>query len=152
MLGKINYNALVNQNCFNCSAVIFQRNFVEKAGLFCEKLSPPIGEDYELWLRIGALGEIWNLSEPLVICRETPLMHYSKLNRHDNYKAAANVFEAALRGIEGIPSPLSYPENALLAAACRRERDFYLAGPRFLGRLRHDIQSKIKQFFNFKKI
>jgi len=30
-------------------------------------------------------------------------------------------------------------------------RDFYLAGPRFLGRLRHEMRSKIKHFFNFDK-
>lgn len=151
-LGKINYNELVNQNCLNCSAVIFRRDFVEKAGLFNEKLSPPIGEDYELWLRIGALGEIWNLPEPLVICRETPSTFYSKLDRHDSYRAAVNVYESVLNGVGNMPSPLSYPENAHLAAACRRARDFYSAGPRFLGRLRHELQSKIKRFINFSKI
>ena len=79
-------------------------------------------------------------------------MHYSTLDRRDNYKAAANVFGAVLNGVEGIPSPLSYPENARLAVACRRERGFYLAGPRFMGRFRHEVQSKIIQFFDFKKI
>jgi len=49
----------------------------------------------------------------------------------------AGIFESALKGVEGVPSPLSYAENASLAEACRCERDFYLAGPRFLGRLRH---------------
>jgi hypothetical protein len=97
-------------------------------------------------LRIGALGEIWNLTEPLVVCRETPSTHYNKNpNRHDKYKILANIYVSALKGVEGIPNPLSYSENARLAAACRRERDFYLAGPRFLGRLRHEMQSKIRQ-------
>jgi hypothetical protein len=142
---------LLHQNCFVHSSVILRRNAVEKAGLYNEKLFPPIGDDYELWLRIGALGECWNLTEPLVAFRKTPLMYYSKLDRHDNYKAAANVFEAALSGVDGIPSPLSYPENAHLAAACRHERDFYLSRPRFLGRLRHELRTKIKNYFYSKK-
>jgi glycosyltransferase involved in cell wall biosynthesis len=151
MFGKINYNNFVNQNYLISSSVIFRRNAVEKSGSCNEDPSLQPGQDYELWLRIGALGEIWNLTEPLVVYRETPATHYNKNhNRHDNYKAAANVFKYALKGVEGIPNPLSYPENAHLAAACQRERDFYLSGPRFLGRLRHEMRSKINQIFNFK--
>jgi glycosyltransferase involved in cell wall biosynthesis len=151
MLGKIDYNKLLRQNCIVHSSVMFRRTAVEKAGLYSERLNPPIGEDYELWLRIGALGEIWNLAEPLIIFRKTPLVYYSNLDRRDKYKASANIFKSVLNGVGNIPSPLSYPGNAHLAAACMRERDFYLAGPRFLGRLRHEMQSEIKQFFNFKK-
>ena len=150
-LGKIEYKKLLCQNCLVHSSMMFRRTTVEKAGLYSERLSPPIGEDYELWLRIGALGEIWNLAEPLIIFRKTPLVYYSNLNRRDKYKVSANIFESVLNGVGNIPSPLSYPGNAHLSAACRRERDFYLAGPRFLGRLRHEMQSEIKQFFNFKK-
>jgi hypothetical protein len=73
------------------------------------------------------------------------------LDRRDNYKARANILESVLQGVGNIPSPLSRPENAHIAAACRRERDFYLAGPRFLGRFRHEMPSKIKQLFNFEK-
>jgi glycosyltransferase involved in cell wall biosynthesis len=150
-LGKIDYNKLLSQNCIVHSSAIFRRTTIEKAGLYNENLSPPIGEDYELWLRTGVLGEVWNLTEPLVVYRKTPLVYYLNLNRPDKYKVFANIFESALNGAGNIPSPLSYPENAHLAVACRRERDFSLAGPRFLGRLRHEMQSKIKQFFNFKK-
>ena len=176
-LGEIDYNKLLSQNCLVHSSAIFRRTTIEKTGLYNENLSPPVGEDYELWLRIGAfntaeevkskpkqhaddyelwlrtgvLGEVWNLTEPLVVYRKTPLKHYLSLNRRDKYKAFANIYESVLNGVGNIPSPLSYPENAHLAVACRRERDFYLAGPRFLGRLRHEMQSKIKQFFNFKK-
>ena len=150
-LGRIDYNQLLSQNCIIHSSVMFRRTAVEKAGLYSERLFPPIGEDYELWLRIGALGEIWNLTEPLAVFRRTPLIYYSNLNRRDKYKSFANIYESVLNGVGNIPSPLSYPENAHLDAACRRERDFYLAGPRFMGRLRHEVRSKIKQFFNFKK-
>ena len=149
--GKISYDALLRQNYLIHSSLIFRRSALEQSGLYSERLTPPIGEDYELLLRIGALGEIWSLPEPYVIFRKTPLVYYKKLDRHDNYKAAANVFEAALNGVNDIPSPLSYPENAHLAIACRREKDFYLAGPRFLGRFRHELQSKINQLLSFNK-
>lgn len=152
-LGKISYTTFLKQNYLIHSSTITRRSTLEQAGLYNEKLSPPIGEDYELWLRIGALGEMWNLTEPLVVSRKTPLVYYSRLDRRDKYKASANIFESVLNGVGNIPSPLSYPENAHLAAACRRERDFYLAGPRFMGRFihEHEVRSKIKQFLNFKK-
>ena len=151
MFGKINYNNFVNQNYLIHSSVIFRRNIIAKSGLFNEDHSLNPGQDYELWLRVGALGEIWNLAEPLVVYRKTPSTHYNKKpNRHDKYKTSANIYVSALKGVEGITNPLSYPENARLAAACRRERDFYFAGPKFLGRFRHEVKSKIKQFFDLK--
>jgi glycosyltransferase involved in cell wall biosynthesis len=149
-LGEISYYKLLGQNCLINSSLILRRNAIEQSGLYSEILHPPFVEDYELYLRVGVLGEMWNLTDPYVVYRKTPTF-YLKRNRLDDYKAAANVFDSALRGIEGIPSPLSYPENALLAAACRRERDFYLTGPRFLGRLRHELLSKIKNYFYSKK-
>ena len=150
-MGKINYQALLNQNYIIHSSSIMRRSALEQSGFYNEKLNPPIGEDYELFLRIGALGEIWSLPEPYVVYKKTPLVYYSSLNRRDKYKAFANIYESVLNGVGSMPSPLSYPENAHFAVTCRRERDFYLAGPRFLGRFRHEMQSKIKQFFNFKK-
>jgi glycosyltransferase involved in cell wall biosynthesis len=146
--GKIDYNTLLLQNYIIHSSVMIRRTALEKAGLYNEDLGPPIGEDYELWLRLGALGEIWTLPEPYVIYRKTPETYYSKLSRSESYRASANLFESALKGTEGKPSPLSYPENAHLAAACRRQRNFYRGGPRFLGRFRHKFSSKIKTIFN----
>lgn len=143
-LGKITYHTLLRQNPLVHSSATLKRSALEKAGLYSEILDPPIGEDYELWLRVGVLGEVWVLSEPHVVFRKTPKTYYSKLDRTENYRAAARVFESVLNGTGGTPSPLSYPENARLAAACRRERDFYLAGPRFLGRLRHELTSTIR--------
>ena len=150
-LGKISYYKLLSQNYLIHSSLIFSRKAVEQSGLYNERLDPPIGEDYELCLRVGALGEIWSLPDPYVVYRQTPLMFYKKLDRRDNYKAAAHVFESVLNGVDNVVSPLSYPENAHLAAACRNQRDFYLAGPRFMGRLRYEALSKIKQFFNLEK-
>jgi len=145
--GKINYEAMLSQNYIVHSSAILRRTALEQAGLYNETLDPPIGEDYDLWLRVGALGEIWVLEDPCIVYRETPLTYYSTLNRSQKYKATANIFEFALKGVGGIPSPLSYPENAHLAAACRRERNFYLRGPRFLGRFRHELASTLKTIF-----
>ena len=147
-LEKIDYKALLRKNCVVHSSAILQRTALEQAGLYNETLNPPIGEDYELWLRVGVFGEIWTLPEPYVVFRKTPLTFYSKLDRRQNYRAAANIYEAALSGVGNKPSPLSYSENAHLAAACQRQRDFYLAGPRFLGRFRHKLTQKIKNIFN----
>jgi glycosyltransferase involved in cell wall biosynthesis len=145
---KIRYKALLRQNYIIHSSAIIHRTALEQAGLYNESLNPPIGEDYELWLRLGVLGDIWVIPKPYVVYRQGTPTHYPKLNRSQNYKAAANVFESALKGVgRNIPSPLSYPENAHLAAACQRERDFRLAGPRFLGRFRHELASTIRTIF-----
>ena len=140
---SIPYEMLLQTNCFILSSAMTRRVTLEQAGLFSESLNPPIGEDYELWLRIGVLGEIWVLPEPYVVYRETETTYYSKLDRVDNYKMAANVYESALQGVGDVASPLSYPENEHFAAACRHERDFYRAGPRFLGRFRHEMFMKL---------
>jgi glycosyltransferase involved in cell wall biosynthesis len=145
--GKMNYQAMFRQNYIVHSSAILQRTALEQAGLYNETLNPPIGEDYDLWLRVGALGEIWVLAEPYLVFRETPLTYYQTLNRSQNYKAMANIFESALKGSGSMPSPLSYPENARLAEACRRQRDFYRKGPRFLGRFRLELASTIKTIF-----
>jgi glycosyltransferase involved in cell wall biosynthesis len=145
---KIGYQKLLRQNHIIHSSAILERTALEKAGLYNETLKPPIGEDYELWLRIGALGEIWALAEPYMVYRETPQTYYPKLNRSDNYRTTANLFDSALKGTGHAPSPLSYPENAPFAAACRRERNFYLAGPRFLGRFRHELASQMRTILN----
>jgi len=144
---KLNYQEMLHQNYIVHSSAILQRTALEQAGLYNETLNPPIGEDYELWLRLSALGEIWVLAKPCIVYRETPLTYYSKLSRSQNYKVTANIFESALKGPGNIPSPLSCPENAHLAEACRRQRDFYLAGPRFLGRFRHELASTLKTIF-----
>jgi glycosyltransferase involved in cell wall biosynthesis len=148
MLGKVNYFQFINQNCLIQSSVIFRRESIEKSGIFDESPSLQPGQDYALWLRIGVLGEIWNSPEPLVVFRETAATHYKKNpSREEKWRAFARVYQSALDCVEGIPSPLSYPENARFAKACRRERDFYLKGPKFLRREKHDLLSKIKYFF-----
>jgi len=146
--GQISYELMVKDNYLILSSAMIRRTVLEQSGLFNETLSPPIGEDYGLWLRIGSLGEIWVIPEPLVVYRKSFSIYYPQLDRHEKYQMRAKLLDSALRGVGGIPSPLSYPENERLAAACRYERDFYRAGPRFLGRLRHEMALKIKGSFS----
>jgi len=149
MQSRIRYSELLRYNCLVHSSVVMRRTAIEQAGLYNENLDPPVGEDYELWLRIGALGEMCVFPEPYVVFRKTPTTFYSKLNRVQNYQAAANVFDTALTDTGDIPSPLSLPEKARFAEACRRERDFYRAGPRFLGRFRHELGSRMRTILKF---
>jgi len=143
-LGKVKYQNLLQQNHLVHSSAVLKRSSLEKAGLYSETLEPPIGEDYELFLRVGVLGEIWVLPEPHMVFRESPQTYYSKkMDRIENYRAAATIYESVLNGAEDRLSPLLYPENSYFAARCQCERDFYLAGPRFLGRFRHELASII---------
>ena len=146
--GKVAYPDLVQDNYFITSSVLIRRTVLKESGLFSETIPPPI-EDYELWLRISALGEAWLMPEPLVLYRENVSTFYPKLDRRQSYQLKAKIFEFALEGVAGTESPLSHPERGRYAAACRRERDFYLAGPRFLGRFRHEILSKIRNYLSF---
>jgi glycosyltransferase involved in cell wall biosynthesis len=148
--GRVAYKALVRDNCFINSSVIVRRDVLQKSGLLNEALLPPIGEDYDLWLRIGVLGEAWLMPEPLVVYRVWPsssIGSRSTSDRRRNYETKARIYSSALSGTGDIPSPLSYPENAEFAAACRYERDFYLAGPRCGGRLMYLIKVAIKKYF-----
>jgi len=142
--GRIRYEKFVQQNYIILSSAMIRRNVLGSAGRFNEKLSP--AEDYELWLRIGALGEIWNIPEPLVIYTESAsAKHYPKLDRFQSYQERARVLDFALTGDGALPSPLACPGYERYAAACSYEKAFYLAGPRFLGRLRHELAWKIRE-------
>ena len=140
--GHIPYELFVQENYIILSSAIIRRVVLDRSGMFNETLL--IAEDYELWLRIGALGEIWNIPDPLLVYRDTEPTYYHRLNRQENYRTRASILDSALNRVGSIPSPFSYPENERYAAACRYEKKFYLAGPRFLGRFRHELALKIK--------
>jgi glycosyltransferase involved in cell wall biosynthesis len=145
--GRISYKSLVQDNYIILSSSMIRRSSLDRSGLFNEGLS--VAEDYELWLRMGALGEIWNIPDPLLVYKDTEAAkHYPKLNRREKYRERARTLDSALTGCGNIKSPLLYEENKAYAEACRYERDFYLAGPRFLGRLRHEIALKIKNILS----
>ncbi|MDY6825257.1 MAG: glycosyltransferase family A protein [Thermodesulfobacteriota bacterium] len=146
--GRVSYRELVKDDYLINSTVIMRRSALRYAGLQNENLFSGLdGEDYEFWLRVGVLGEIWLLEAPLVLYREVPGKKADFRSRHERRKAAYNtkfkIYRAALEGVGELPGPLSYPEFERHAAICRRERDFCARGPRFLGRLRHDMVSGV---------
>jgi glycosyltransferase involved in cell wall biosynthesis len=148
-LGRLSYERMLEQNYFINSSVIISRKVLPQSGLINERLfTGPGSEDYDFWLRVASLGEAWLMSEPLVVYRDSSSSKVGSRTRQDrieSYRANAKIYASALTGVEGIPSPLMYPENRRYADACRDKRDFYLAGPRFLGRLRHDIVVTLKK-------
>lgn len=147
--GRLSYEQMLEQDYFINSSVIISRKVLPHSGLINETLfTGPGSEDYEFWLRIAALGEAWLMDEPLVIYRDSPSPDSGSRTRQDrieSYRANAKIYASALEGVDGTPSPLMYPENSRYADACRDKRDFYLAGPRFLGRLRHNIAVTLKR-------
>jgi glycosyltransferase involved in cell wall biosynthesis len=143
--GLIPYEKLVQENVLIISSILTRRESLIQAGLFNANLTPPVGEDYELWLRLGAMGEIWMLANPLIIYRETAPSYYAKkIDRKAKYQLKAGIYSAALQGTPEFPSPLATPEKKYHADLCRAERDFYRAGPRLLDQFRRTISKKLK--------
>jgi GT2 family glycosyltransferase len=143
--GLIPYEKLVQENVFIISSVLTRRESLLEAGSFNESLTPPVGEDYELWLRLGAVGETWMLPDPLLLYRETAPTYYTKkMDRKTKYQLRAGLYSAALQGMPDRPSPLVTPGKEYYADLCRAERDFYRTGPRFMNRFRRTISRKIK--------
>jgi len=143
--GLVSYERLVQENVFIISSALTRREHLIQAGAFNEGLTPPVGEDYELWLRLGALGEAWMLADPLLIYRETTSTYYTKkMGRAAKYQLRAGIYSAALQGTPDIPSPLADPAKKHYADLCRAERDFYHAGPRLLGSFRRTVSKKLK--------
>jgi len=153
--GRVAYRELVTADYLINSSVVISRSVLRYSGLQNETLfDGPDGEDYELWLRAGVLGEIWLLETPLMFYREMPSKKADvpprKARRKAAYHTKFKIYKSVIDGVGEMPSPLTYPEYENLGAICRRESDFCGKGPRFLGRLRHDIGSAIKRLFPFK--
>lgn len=147
--GLVSYQKLVQDDYFINSSAVIRRSALSYSGLQNEELHKgPDGEDHDLWLRIGLLGEMWLLPSPLLIYREFAAKHaaapQSALERRrESYRTRFKIYQSALTGVGDMPSPLLFPEYDRQERLCRRERDFYVAGPRPLGRLRHDIASAL---------
>lgn len=143
--GQIPYEKLVQENVFIIFSVLTRRESLLQAGLFNESLTPPVGEDYELWLRLGAMGGTWMLADPLLLYRETASTYYEKkMSREVKYQLKAGIYTAALRGVPEFPSPLAAQGKEYYADLCRAERDFYAAGPHLLDRFSRIIFQKLK--------
>jgi GT2 family glycosyltransferase len=128
-LGSIPYETLARDNPIVNSSAICPRAVLDRAGPLDEDPELRAFEDYGLWLRVGALGDVYVAPEPLVVYRnapETSIRSQTDLRRLD--RTMARVHSSALRGAGGVASPLSAPENRACAQACRAQRDRYRAG------------------------
>lgn len=147
--GLLPYKKLVQDDYFINSSVVIRRSTLKYAGLQNETLHKgPDGEDHDLWLRIGPLGEMWLMHTPLLVYREISSKHAippkaAIERRREVYRTRCKIYQSALEGVGEMPSPLLFPEYDRHEQLCLSERDFYAAGPRFLGRLRHDIGSTL---------
>jgi len=144
--GQVAYQQLVKDNCFINSSVLIRRWALQFAGLQNETLNK--GEDYDLWLRIGPFGEIWLMEAPLVIYRkfsakQSASQKQTHERRREAYHIKFKIYNSAIEGVGEMPGPLLFTENDRQERLCLTERDFCAAGPKFLGRLRHDIGSAL---------
>ncbi|MBN2106037.1 MAG: glycosyltransferase [Deltaproteobacteria bacterium] len=137
---KISFESLVTTNSIINSTAIIRRSVLSRSGMLNEAVELASGEDYELWLRIAPLGEVWILDNALAVYRDVPHASIREgwtprvLN-----KKLIFIFSAALRGSETTKSPLTYPENRSFALLCRRQ----------LARLRR--QELLQRFFPERK-
>ena len=142
--GLVSYEKFVQDDFFINSSVVIKRSALTCAGLQNETLHQ--GEDYDLWLRIGLFGEMWLMPLPLVVYRKLSAKHTATPTaaidrRREAYRTRFETYQSALAGVGDMPSPLFFPEYHRQERLCRSEMDFHAAGPRFLGRLRHEIGS-----------
>jgi glycosyltransferase involved in cell wall biosynthesis len=118
--GKIAFEKLVADNAIINSTAVVRRSVFARSGLQNEQLA--LCEDYELWLRIAPLGEVWVMERALAIYRDAPQTSIREgLTPYSYYKSLLCVYSAALRGSHTTRSPLTYPENKQLALLCRRQ-------------------------------
>ncbi|MDA8137054.1 MAG: glycosyltransferase family 2 protein [Desulfobacteraceae bacterium] len=148
--GRVPYSTIVQDDWFINSSVIVRRSALLYSGFQNSALMQ--GEDYDLWLRVGVLGEMWLIRDTLVIYRDRSTQNAvwtkpSHERRQIVYHTKYKIYRSALSGVGEFPSPLLFPENAKQERACRRELDFYASGPKFLGRLRHHVGSKAVELF-----
>ena len=152
--GLVPYEKLVEDDYFINSSAVIRRSALRYAGFQNENLyKGPDGEDHDLWLRIGPLGEMWLMPLPLMIYRDLSTKHAAPPGtamerRKEAYRTRFKIYQSALNSVGEMPSPLHFPEYALHERLCRCARDFYAAGPRILGRLRHTIASKTIRLFH----
>jgi len=119
--GKIGFETLAAFNLIINSTALIRRAVLSLSGLLNEDLRLASCEDYELWLRIATLGEVWFQDRVLAIYRDVPKESIRKeLTPHVYTQRLARVYATALQGSRETPSPLYRPENKAFAAVCRR--------------------------------
>jgi len=63
---------LLKDNFVITSTAVIRRSLLNRVGIFSEDPLLRVGEDYDLWLRISALSEIYYIDEALAIYRDHP--------------------------------------------------------------------------------
>lgn len=146
--GRIDVRQMVEGNCFIASSVLVRRSALATSGLFNENLSPPLGEDYELWLRLAAVGELWFLDNPLILFREHPPNYYTILNHQELTRWKSGILQAALHGF-GVPSPYTRPENRNLAKIIEEKAAALKKEPTAWRRTASKLSGIWKAFFSY---
>ncbi|MFC1591410.1 glycosyltransferase family 2 protein [Thermodesulfobacteriota bacterium] len=128
--GKTSYEALAENNWIINSSAVIRRSALEQAGPLNESPELAAYEDYELWLRIGVLGDIWISEEPLVVYRDAPQQSLrSAADEKNHYKRLSKTYFSAVNGTGGTPSPLARPENSRHTRLCRKQGRRYGSCP-----------------------
>lgn len=140
--GRVDINFLLRGNCFITSSVMLRRVAIRKCGLFNEELTPPIGEDLEMWYRLAAAGELWFMDDPLVVYRELPTKHYDSLKGENLNHWKIALLQAALKG-SNIPSPLTLPENKSLKKIFEDKIEYFQTGPHLFGNKGYLLKKKL---------
>lgn len=136
--GEIQLKKLLQDNCFIGSGVLIRRSCLSKSGLFNMDINPPLGEDYELWLRLAATGLLWFLVTPLLYFREGQTdKHYgNKLTRLESYQWKAKILSYALKGCQGC-QPFRELQNKKLYNQVKKKINRLKAGPGLSGLLKY---------------
>ena len=124
--GEIPFEELAGNNVIINSTAVVRRTVLARSGLLNEKAALTFGEEFELWLRIAPLGEVWVMDQALAAYRDSSQTGIrAGLTLQQLHKKLALVYVSALRGDGTTPSPLTYPENKKKASLCRTMADTY---------------------------
>lgn len=146
--GLVPFERIATANIIINATVVVRRSALRQAGLFNEAAWLASFEDYELWLRIAPLGDVWMDGAPLAIYRDIAGQGIrTGLTQQTVHRTLARVYGAALRGDGTVPSPLTYAANRKKANLYRNLADInrYQAGS-FLGwrRLYYRIAAEVR--------
>jgi glycosyltransferase involved in cell wall biosynthesis len=121
--GKAPFESLVAINLIINSTAVVRRSVLSRSGLFNEAAALASCEEYELWLRIAPLGEVWISDKVLAAYRDAPQSSIrAGISEQTIHQKLSCVYDAAVRGDGTVPSPLTYPENKQLAFLCRKQK------------------------------
>lgn len=79
--------SMLSKNCFAHASVVFRKDTALRVGAYGEGVEVRHVEDHDLWLRLGMLGSLANLSTASVTLTARP-DSLSSINRHDQFRKA----------------------------------------------------------------